>query len=80
MTVGQPGEIELIVSDDGSISAEQLRQLGLQPGAHLRVFEASASSSPRSLVGSLPDFPDLDWEDFEAGSELARQDAASACP
>ena len=65
----QPSEpMELIVADDGSIPAAQLRRLGVQPGAHLRVVAQS------TLEGSLPDFPDLSWEDFERGSALARAD------
>jgi hypothetical protein len=70
-------ELELVVADDGSIPAEQLRGLGLRPGAHLRVVEAPAGAL-RRLGGSLPELPDLAWEDFEQGSELARRDAASS--
>ena len=74
---GHLDELELVVSDDGSIPAEQLAKLGVRPGAHLRVV-ATASTSPVSeLDGSLPELPDLSWEDFEAGSELARRDATS---
>ena len=29
------------------------------------------------LEGSLPDLPDLSWEDFERASELARGDVGS---
>jgi hypothetical protein len=71
-------EKELVVADDGSIPADQLERLGLQPGAHLRVVEAPVSSQFGELEGSLPDLPDLDWEDFERGSELARRDLAGA--
>jgi hypothetical protein len=28
----------------------------------------------RPLRGSLPDLPELDWEDFQRGSELVRRD------
>jgi len=70
-------EIELVVAEDGTIPADQLARLGLRPGAHLRVVSAEApSSAPTGLAGSLPDFPDLDWGDFERASELARQDLA----
>lgn len=37
-----------------------------------------SSSESGELEGSLPDLPDLDWEDFERGSELARRDLAGA--
>jgi hypothetical protein len=70
---------ELVVADDGSIPAEQLRRLGLQPGDHLRVVEAAQEPPSGSLEGSLPDFPELNWEDFERASEVARQDAAISC-
>jgi hypothetical protein len=66
-------EKELVVADYGSIPAEQLARLGLRPGAHLRVAEAAAGE-PGELEGLLPDLPDLDWEDFERGSELAQRD------
>jgi len=67
------------VADDGSIPAEQLARLGLRPGAHLRVVEATAEESDSvDLEGSLPEFPDLTWEDFERGSELARRDLTGA--
>jgi hypothetical protein len=26
------------------------------------------------VAGALPDFPDIDWGDFERASELARED------
>jgi len=35
---------------------------------------AEASQSQRPFKGSLPDFPELTWEDFERGSELAQSD------
>jgi hypothetical protein len=70
---------ELVVAEDGSIPAEQLARLGLGPGAHLRVVEATQPvSEPTGLRGSLPDFPDLDWDAFERASELARRDLASS--
>ena len=70
-------EKELVVADDGSIPAEQLVRLGLRPGAHLRVVEAVAGK-PGKLEGSLPDLPDLNWEDFERASELAQRDLSGA--
>ncbi len=33
-------------------------------------------AATESLVGSLPDFPELTWEDFQRGSELARRDVS----
>lgn len=68
---------ELVVAEDGSIPAEQLARLGVRPGAHLRVVEASQPvEQPDSVRGSLPDLPDLDWDAFERASELARRDLA----
>lgn len=79
-SVNPTAEKELVVAEDGSIPAEQLARLGLRPGAYLRVVEAGASSrEPAELEGSLPDLPDLDWEDFERGSELAQGDLSGAC-
>jgi hypothetical protein len=69
---------ELVVAADGSIPADQLKRLGVRPGAHLRVVEASTVRSGGSFAGSLPDFPELTWEDFERASKLAREDVASA--
>ena len=71
------GEKELVVANDGSIPADQLASLGLLPGAHLRVVATEEPSvAPSGLAGSLPDLPDIDWDDFERASELARQDLA----
>ena len=70
---------ELVVAGDGSIPADQLRKLGLLPGAHLRVVEATGALGGGPLAGSLPEFADLAWEDFERGSELARRDAEASC-
>jgi hypothetical protein len=36
--------------------------------------EASPVGSGGSFAGSLPDFPDLSWEDFELASALASFD------
>jgi hypothetical protein len=54
---------------------DQLARLGVAPGAHLRVVQAGQAGM---LAGSLPDFPDLAWEDFERASGLAVRDLASA--
>jgi hypothetical protein len=61
------GGHELVVADDGSIPAEQLVPLGLQPGAHLRVIETHPPASGPGLAGSMPEFPELTWDDFERG-------------
>jgi hypothetical protein len=46
---------------------------------HARIVIEDERSRHRStLAGSLPDLPDLSWEDFESASELARHDIASA--
>jgi hypothetical protein len=69
---------ELIVADDGSIPADQLARLGVAPGDHLRVVESASLGSAHALAGSLSDFPDLTWEDFEQASALAQHDISSA--
>jgi hypothetical protein len=69
---------ELIVAADGSIPAAQLKRLGVRPGTHLRVVETPVTPTGGSFAGSLPDFPELTWEDFEQASKLAREDVASA--
>ena len=71
------GGNELVVAEDGSIPAEQVARLGLRPGAHLRVIETQPPDKPSGLAGALPDFPDLEWADFERGSDLARSDLTS---
>lgn len=77
--VDPTGEQELVVADDGSIPADQLASLGLRPGAHLRVVAAAYPAAPTSgLAGSLPGFPDLDWDDFERASDLAQRDLADS--
>lgn len=69
---------ELIVAADGSIPAAQLKRLGVRPGTHLHVVETPAIRTGGSLAGSLPNLPDVTWEDFERASQLAREDVASA--
>ena len=68
---GHAETAELVVAEDGSIPAAQLSALGLRPGTHLRVVSRPAG---RRVEGSLVDFPDLSWEDFERASEAARSD------
>lgn len=73
-------EHELVVAEDGSIPADELRRLGVRPGAHVRVVATSAPIIRRgSLAGSLPELSDVPWEDFERASEAARRDADAAC-
>lgn len=70
---------KLVVAEDGSIPADQLAGLGLQPGTHLRVVAAEDSPDvPVGLAGSLPDLPDIDWDAFERASALARRDLAGS--
>lgn len=77
-SLGDLSNNELVVADDGSIPADQLRRLGVLPGTHLRVVESATGNKIASLAGSLPDLPDLSWEDFERASALAGQDSAPA--
>jgi hypothetical protein len=74
MGLADEPRIELVVGPDGSIPVEQLAPLGLGPGTHLRVVPAGEDAG--SLEGALPDFPDLSWEDFRRGSDLAIQDTS----
>ena len=76
VTQPDPGPMELVVAEDGSIPVTQLSSLGLRPGAHLRVVETVPSQPSDDLEGSLADFPDITWEDFERASSLAAKDAA----
>lgn len=71
-------DFELVVAADGSIPADQLARLGLRPGTHLRVVAERSVRPPETLGGSLPDLPELSWEDFERGSELARRDLSGS--
>lgn len=73
-TADVPEFHELIVGPDGSIPAEQIARLGLRPGAHLRVAPEPPREHQERFGGSLPDLPDLSWEDFQRGSDLARSD------
>ena len=65
---------EVVVADDGSISAERLAALGVRPGSHLRVIVAEPPAAASSFRGSLKGFPEPSWEDFERASEVARSD------
>lgn len=68
---------ELVVAPDGSIPADQLKRLGVGPGAHLHVVGTPATRSGGSFAGSLPNFPALTWQDFQHASQLAQQDLSS---
>jgi hypothetical protein len=70
-------EAELVVADDGSTPAEQLARLGISPGTHLRVVADPKRVARTDLAGSLPDLPDIEWEDFDRAGELARHDASA---
>jgi hypothetical protein len=76
MAVNEHTDHELVVAADGSIPADQLVRLGVMPGSHLRVVQFDSTGPTGSFAGSLSHFPDLSWEDFEYGSELARRDAS----
>lgn len=65
---------ELVVADDGSIPAEQITRLGLQPGTHLRVVAEPPRADGASIAGKLTTWPDVSWEDFQRASELAHGD------
>lgn len=78
MATNENTDHELVVAPDGSIPAAQLKRLGVGPGAHLRVVQTPATRTGGSLAGSLPNFPDVTWEDFERASKLAREDVGSA--
>ena len=72
-TADVPETFELVVGPDGGIPAEQIARLGLRPGARLRVVSERPHRENR-FGGSMPELPEVSWEDFERGSELARTD------
>jgi hypothetical protein len=77
---GDEPAIEAVIDEHGNavILAEQLPR-GLAPGTHLRVHvEEPAARARRRIEGLLPDLPALSWEDFEAGSRLAVDEAKAA--
>jgi hypothetical protein len=43
-------ELDLVVAADGSIPADQLKRLGVRPGAHLRVLEADMTGPDGGFV------------------------------
>ncbi len=73
-TADTPHTHELVVGPDGSIPADQIARLGLRPGAHLRVVDETPGLRPPKFGGSLPDLPDVAWEDFERASRAVRND------
>jgi hypothetical protein len=73
-TAGSPHELELVVADDGSIPAEQVANLGVRPGTHLRVIVEPAGQVQGSIAGWLTNWTDVTWEDFERATELAQAD------
>ena len=70
--------LELIVSADGSIPADQLAFLGIVAGTHLRVVREEPVRTSRTLRGLLPELPDLTWDDFEVASREAQADVAAS--
>lgn len=68
-----PDSVELVVGPDGGIPAEQIARLGLRPGSHLRVVP-EPGRRPATFGGSVPDLPEVSWDDFQRGSALAQRD------
>jgi hypothetical protein len=69
-------DFEVVVGADGGIAAEDLARHGVRPGAHLRVVPEAEREAIRPAYGLLRGSADqLSWEDFEAGSRLATEDA-----
>jgi hypothetical protein len=70
--------VDAIIDDEGNavIPAGELPER-LPAGTHVRVRLEPAVSARRPVEGSLPDLPELSWEDFEAASRLAAQGAES---
>jgi hypothetical protein len=73
--------LDLVVGADGSgvIDAAQLARWGVEPGAHRRVVPAASTARRRSLRSALANAPGptSSWEDFEAASSAAAQEAAA---
>lgn len=78
MSSAENSKLELVVDPDGTIGAEQLGRLGIGPGAHLQVVRAEQRRVPGSAEGTLPDLPELSWEDFQQAIELAKADVNRA--
>ena len=76
-----PAVFEAVVDDEGNavISAGQFPER-LPPGTHVRLHLELLAAPRRPVEGLLPDLPDLTWENFEAASRLAVQDAEAGRP
>ena len=74
----EPAVVVAIVDDDGNavIPASQFPER-LPAGTHVRVRVEPVAAPRRSVEGTLPDLPELSWEDFEAASRLSTRDAES---
>ena len=82
--MAQPSEadsdVEAVIDarGNGIIAAEELPRR-YPPGTHLRVHVGGpVGRRRRSIEGALPNLPELTWEDFEAASRLATEDAEAA--
>jgi len=64
----------MIVAADGSIPATELAKLGVRPGQHLRIVVDASLPKALALRGSLAEYPEPSWEDFEYAGTRARED------
>ncbi len=65
-----------VVDEDGNIVVRaELLPSPMKPGDHLRLVLVPTHVS---LFGTLPDLPDLTWEDFEEASRAAAADAEAS--
>jgi len=72
--------VEAVIDEGGNgvIPVEQLPRK-YPPGTHLRVHvEGPIGAQRRPIEGALPGLPELSWEDFEAASRFAIEDAEAA--
>lgn len=71
---GESRTIDAVVTDDGGavIAAEELRDLGVPPGTHLRLHLDPVKAP--GIRGRLYSWPDLSADDFQRGSTLAVRD------
>ncbi len=81
-TADAPQSRELIVGPDGSIPADQIAQLGLRPGAHLRVVAESGlgiGAARGSLAGALRErIDDAALDRFDAALAANRRERIAA--
>jgi hypothetical protein len=70
--------LDAVVDDDGNavIPAARFPER-LPAGTQVRVWVEPLIARRRSVEGTLPDLPELSWEDFEAASRLSIRDAES---